>query len=77
MAVTDFLERGALVNPDGLCIAMGERRYTYRQLLAVTNRIANALLTAGFGLGHHAAVLSKNDPVAYACTLGVMRSAMA
>ncbi len=77
MAVTDYLERGALVNPDGPCVIHGERRLSYRETLALVNRIANGLAAAGYGLGRHAGVLCDNDPLGYACTLGVMRSGMA
>ncbi len=76
MAVTDFLERGALINPDGPCIVMGERRFTYRQMLKLVNRIANGLIAAGYGTERNAAVLSDNDPLAYSCSLGIMRSGM-
>jgi acyl-CoA synthetase (AMP-forming)/AMP-acid ligase II len=77
MAVTDFLERGTLINPDGPCAIMGEKQYTYRQMLKLMNRIANGLMTAGYGIERNAAVLSDNDPVAYGCTMGIMRSGMA
>jgi acyl-CoA synthetase (AMP-forming)/AMP-acid ligase II len=77
MAVSDFLERGALINPDGPCLLMGARHYTYRQVLALSYRVANGLLAAGYGAEHHAAILSDNDPVGFACSFGVMRSGMA
>ncbi|MBI5585234.1 MAG: AMP-binding protein [Deltaproteobacteria bacterium] len=77
MAVTDFLERGALINPDGLCVVMGEKRYTYRQMVGLMNRIANGLVSLGYGLNRNAAVLSDNHPEGYACSLGIMRSGMA
>lgn len=77
MAITDYLERGALINPDGPCVSMGDERYTYREFLKLTNRIANTLVAAGFGVGRNAAILSHNDPLAYACLLGTMRSGMA
>jgi acyl-CoA synthetase (AMP-forming)/AMP-acid ligase II len=77
MAVTDFLERGALINPEGLCVIMGERKYTYRQMLKLMNRIANGLIANGYGIERNAAVLSDNDPIAYGCTMGIMRSGMA
>ncbi len=77
MAVSDFLERGALINPDGPCLLMGARAYSYRQVLALCYRVANGLLAAGYGAGRHAAVLSDNDPLGFACSFGVMRSGMA
>jgi acyl-CoA synthetase (AMP-forming)/AMP-acid ligase II len=77
MAVTDFLERGTLINPEGTCILMGERQHSYLQMLKLMNRIANGLIAAGFGVERNAAVLSDNDPMAYGCTMGIMRSGMA
>ncbi len=76
MAVTDFLERGRLINPDAVCAIMGDKQYTYDRMAKLMNRIANGLLSLGYGLGRNAAVLSDNDPDGYACSLGVMRSAM-
>jgi acyl-CoA synthetase (AMP-forming)/AMP-acid ligase II len=76
MAVTDFLERGALINPDGPCTIMGGKQYTYRQMRKLMNHIANGLIAAGYGIERNAGVLSDNDPVAYGCTMGVMRSGM-
>ncbi len=77
MAVTDFLARGVLINPDGVCVVMGEKQSTYRELQRLVFRIANRLCDSGFGIGSHAALLSGNDLTAYACTFGIMRSGMA
>lgn len=77
MAVPDFLERGALVNPEGTCMLKGERRHGYREVLALCHRVANRLLGAGFGAGRHAGVLCDNDPVGFTCTFGIMRAGMA
>lgn len=77
MAVTDLLERGALINPYGRCIIKGDKEYTYAQVLNLTNRIANTLIAFGFEIGSAAGVLSDNDPDGYICTLGIMRSGMA
>jgi long-subunit acyl-CoA synthetase (AMP-forming) len=46
-------------------------------MLKLMNRIANGLIAAGYGIERNAGVLSDNDPVAYGCTMGVMRSGMA
>ena len=77
MAVSDFLERGALVDPDGVCMVMGERQYCYREVRSLARRIANALLTAGLGPGRHAAILCGNDAVGFACSFGIMRAGLA
>ena len=77
MAVTDFLERGRLINPDGVCVIMGSTRYTYTHMVKLMNKIANGLLSLGYVLERNVAVLSDNDPDGYACSLGIMRSGMA
>jgi acyl-CoA synthetase (AMP-forming)/AMP-acid ligase II len=77
MAVSDFLERGALVNPDGPCMLMGAQHYTYRQVLTLSYRVANGLLAAGYGPERHAAILCDNDPIGFGCSFGIMRSGMA
>jgi acyl-CoA synthetase (AMP-forming)/AMP-acid ligase II len=77
MAVTDFLERGALINPDGICVIMEKKQYTYRQMVGLMNRLANGLGALGYSQGRNAAVLSDNNPEGYVCTLGIMRAGMA
>lgn len=74
MAVTDYLERGFLINPDGICLEMFDVRFTYREVSSLVNRIARALHAGGYGVGMSAAVLSANDPLGYICTLGIMRA---
>lgn len=77
MAVTDYLERGVLIDPDGVCLEMADSRFTYREVSGLVNRIARALGADGYGAGANAAVLSANDPLGYVCTLGIMRAGMA
>ena len=77
MAITDFLERGRLINPDGPCVIMDDQQYTYNQMTRLMNRIANGLLSLGLGRGQNGAILSDNDPEGYACTLGIMRAGLA
>lgn len=75
--VTDFLERGMLINPGGVCVRKGDKQYTYAHMIKTMNRIANTLLALGYGGGRNAAILCDNDPDGYACTFGIMRSGMA
>ena len=77
MSVPDFLERGALLNPDGICMQKDEQVFTYRQVLDLCFRAANTLLAAGYGPGRNAAVLCDNDPTGFACSFGIMRAGMA
>ncbi|MDF1552257.1 MAG: AMP-binding protein [Deferrisomatales bacterium] len=75
--VTDFLERGALINPNGVCVRKGDKQYTYAHMVKTMNRVANGLLANGYGLGRSGAILCDNDPDGYAVTFGIMRSGMA
>ena len=75
--VSDFLERGALIHPRGICVQKGDRQYTYTHMLKTMNRVANRLLAAGYGLGCSAAVLCDNDLDGYAVTFGIMRAGLA
>ena len=76
MAVSDFLERGTLISPDGPCMVMGTRRYAYGEVLALCYRVANALGTTGLAAGRHAAILCDNDPVGFAVSFGIMRAGL-
>ena len=77
MALPDLLERGALVNPDGVCMIREGRRLLYREARSLMRRVANTLLAHGHGAGGHAAVLCGNEPTGFVCSLGVMRAGMA
>lgn len=75
MRIIDFLDRGALLHPQAACIADGaERSWTYTQTVELSHRIAASLHAAGIGPGSPVAVLSPNDPMGYACMMGLMRA---
>ncbi len=78
MAIGDFLERGALVDPGGVCMVQGERPVRYREVRALAWRVANALLRDADGAAaRHAAILCGNDAVGFACSFGIMRAGWA
>ena len=77
MSVSDFLERGALVNPGGVCLRQGAVAITYRDARSWMRRVANTLLAEERGHGCHAAVWCDNDALGFLCSLGVMRAGMA
>ncbi len=56
-----FLRRSVRLFPDRLAVVAGEQRYTYRDLDARVNRLANALLQMGIGKQDKVAVLSPNS----------------
>jgi acyl-CoA synthetase (AMP-forming)/AMP-acid ligase II len=61
MRLHDTLEYSAREHPDADFAVFRGRSVTYRDAVTMTNRIANALVEAGLGLGERFAVLSKNS----------------
>jgi acyl-CoA synthetase (AMP-forming)/AMP-acid ligase II len=52
----------------------GERAYTFAEVSLMSAGVASSLRSAGHGAGTKCAVLAHNDPVAFTCTLGVLRA---
>ena len=77
MSVTDFFDRGWRANPTGAAFIAGERSYTYDEIGNLSCRVGNALLARGVGCEVKGAVLAGNDPLAWACVLGLWRAGMA
>jgi acyl-CoA synthetase (AMP-forming)/AMP-acid ligase II len=57
----NFLRRAARLFPDKVAVVDGERRYSYRALVARVNRLSNALRQMGVRQGDKVAVLSPNS----------------
>ena len=77
MSVTDFFDRGWRANPTGVAFIAGERSYTYDEIGKLSCRIGNALLARGIGGHVNGAVLAGNDPIGWACVLGLWRAGLA
>ena len=77
MAITDFFDRGWRAGPDRVAFVAGDRGYTYSDIGELSCRIGNALLGSGIQPEAKGAVLAPNDPVAWACVLGIWRAGMA
>ena len=77
MAIIDFFDRGVSIAPDADYLVAGSRRFTYREVHALSCRIANGLLATGLPISTAAAVWSPNDPVGWQCTLGIWRAGFA
>jgi acyl-CoA synthetase (AMP-forming)/AMP-acid ligase II len=58
--VGDLLTRNAARYPNRLAVADGERRFTYRDLNAWTNRVAHGLARRGYRRGDALALVSEN-----------------
>jgi len=61
MRLHDFLDYRAREHADAEFAVQGDRRINYRDALAETNRLANALVGAGLEPGDRIAILSKNS----------------
>jgi len=59
LTLLDGLHRQLAERPDAIAYRQGERRLSYRDVDASTNRIAHALVAAGMGRGTRVAVLTK------------------
>ena len=74
MRLIDYLDKGASLGPDAPCFTTGEANLSYAEVQQLTYRVARALQTAGIKPGEKVAVLSGNDPVAFACVFGLSRA---
>lgn len=78
MALVEYLDRGALSNPDGACLtAANGETLTYRDVQRLSYRIGNKLISLGFSKGDLGSVVALNDPFAFACVFGLARAGMA
>lgn len=69
-----FLRRNAVVFPDTVAIVHGNRRTTYREMEARTNRFASALHRAGLEQGDRVALLCPNTPAMLEAKFGVPKA---
>ena len=75
MRLIDYLDKGASLGEDSPCFTTGEANLSYAEVQRHTYRVARALWRAGIAPGDKVAVLSGNDPIAFACVFGVSRAA--
>ncbi len=74
MRLIDYLDKGASLGEDLACFTTGDASLSYSEVQRLTNRVARALQRSGVQPGDKVAVLSGNDPVAFACVFGVSRA---
>jgi len=74
MRIHDFLDFFAREQPDAECIAFGGRIWTYGEVQADANRVANALIAAGIAAGDRVAILAKNCPEYVAFYFGAFKA---
>jgi len=66
-----FLVRSAAVYPNRPAVAYGERRYSWREALERSRRLAGALAAGGVGRGDTVALIAPNLPEAFEAHFGV------
>jgi fatty-acyl-CoA synthase len=74
MHLADYLDKGASLGADAPCLTLGENSLSYGQVQRLSWRIAGALQRSGVGIGEKVAILSANDPIAFACVFGIARA---
>ncbi|MGJ7530508.1 acyl-CoA synthetase [Variovorax sp. GB1P17] len=75
MRLVDYLDKGASLGTDAPCLRMGDVLLSYGDVQRLSHRVARALQRSGIAPGGKVAVLSSNDPVAFACVFGLSRAA--
>lgn len=74
MNLAAYLDKGASLGPDAPCLTMGERSLSYAEVQDLSRRVAGALTRSGVRAGDSVAILSGNDPTAFACVFGIARA---
>ncbi len=74
MRLIDFLDKGASLGSKAPCLTLRDRTLNYREVQEISWRVARALHRSGVRPGEKVAILSANDPIAFACVFGISRA---
>ena len=74
MRLSDYLDKGASLDPDAPCLTTDRQTSTYAEVQELSFRISAALAGQGVRPGETVAILSGNDPVAFTCVFGISRA---
>jgi fatty-acyl-CoA synthase len=74
MRLIDCLDKGATLGLHAPCLTMNGKDLSYGEVQSFTYRVARALQQSGIAPGEKVAVLSSNDPIAFACVFGISRA---
>jgi len=74
MRIVDYLDKGASLGPDRPCFTTDGDSWSYATVQSVADDVARALDARGVRPGGKVAVLSGNDPRAFACVFGISRA---
>src|SRR4051794_33423074 len=74
MRLVDYLDKGASLGADAPCLTMDGKDLSYGDVQRLSYRIARGLANSGITPGEKVAILSGNDPIAFACIFGISRA---
>ena len=74
MDLIRLFDHGAAIDPERACFVEGERRTSYRDVKALTERVARKLQGLGIARDRKVGVLSINSSDAFSCVLGALRA---
>ncbi|WJR78341.1 AMP-binding protein [Bradyrhizobium sp. NP1] len=74
MRLIDYLDKGASLGADAPCLTMDGRDLSYADVQRLSYRVARGLDRSGVAADDKVAILSGNDPVAFACVFGISRA---
>ncbi|WP_413332710.1 acyl-CoA synthetase [Brevibacterium sp. GP-SGM9] len=73
MRLSDFLDKGASIDPTAPCLTTDGETLSYEQVRSLSDRIGAGLAARGVGPGDKVAIISGNDPIAFTCVFGISR----
>ena len=74
MRLIDYLDKGSTLGTAAPCLTMGEKDMSYGDVQRLTWRVARALARSSVKPGDKVAILSSNDPIAFACVFSISRA---
>ncbi|MFJ8911147.1 AMP-binding protein [Amycolatopsis sp. NPDC102389] len=74
MRLTDYLDKGASLDPAAPCLTMGDTSLSYGEVRELSWRVGRALARSGVKPGDKVAILSGNDPLSFGCVFGISRA---
>src|SRR5271166_6198048 len=77
MRAIDYFDKSADVHSSRIAIQDGDRRYTYAETRAFSERIARAMRARGVEREQRAAIYSHNDAAVLFCMMGILRAGAA
>lgn len=74
MSLVDYLDKGASLDRDRPCLVTDGEVLTYADVQDLSFEVASALAASGVRPGDKVAILSSNDPLAFASVFGISRA---